>query len=118
MPRWRGSPQFVQKKLKTLDIMKIYSDAGEFFNSPDYRIQQQFDVRRHAGFVVVLMDNGPAVVTQSQWEKACATQLAWDSEGQPDEELDEIWNGLMTKDLAHTPRGKKAIAATRAEYAE
>ncbi len=95
--------------------MKKTAKAAEFFNSSQYRTKLSYDVRHHDGLVVIVMDNGPAAVTQAQWDKACATRLTWDdSNAGPGDDLDTIWDGLMEHDLAATPGGKKAIAAVTA----
>ncbi len=97
--------------------MKKSTKAGEFFNSRDYRIHSGFDVIRHENLVVLLMDNNPYVVTETQWEKACAKRVTWNDEdvSDPDEDLNAIWYKLLEHDIASRPRGKKAITAVTAE---
>lgn len=94
--------------------MKSTSTAGEFLNSQQYRIENSYDVRPQNGLVVIRMDNGSAVVTKAQWEKACAMRVSWDdSDAGPGEDLDAVWDRLMSHDIASTPRGMKAIAADK-----
>jgi hypothetical protein len=93
--------------------------AGDFLNDRDYRIEQGYDVFRHAELVVLMMDNGPAVVSEAQWEAACATTITRPDGETPDgDELDAIWDALMEQDIAGTEQGRKAIAAIRDELAE